>query len=77
MYFDTAWSPVIPIFDKLVERGLDVEAEFKDEGWNFAGKYDNGEVEDYKIEFVERDEDDDEYTEVIVYSKEYPEGESH
>tara|TARA_R110001592_G_scaffold151176_9_gene377472 strand:- start:5880 stop:6461 length:582 start_codon:yes stop_codon:yes gene_type:complete len=77
VYFDTAWSPVIPIFDKLVERGLDVEAEFKDEGWNFAGKYDNGEVEDYKIEFVERDEDDDEYTEVIVYSKEYPEGESH
>lgn len=72
LYWDTAWSPAIPIFDKLVERGLDVEAEFKDEGWMFAGLYVNGEVEDYEIEIVEKDDD---WNDVIVRSKACPEGE--
>ena len=38
----TAWSPPIPIWDRLVDLGCKVSAEYEDEGWMFKGTYENG-----------------------------------
>ena len=40
--FDTAWSPPIPVFDKLVEMGFEVSARYLDEGWLYVGEYIDG-----------------------------------
>jgi len=39
----TAWAPPIPIWDKLHEMGLDISADYQDEGSMFEGEYQNGE----------------------------------
>ena len=51
--FATAWSPITPIFDELVKRGLSVKAEYQDEGYMFAGEYEDGEVTDFEIKVCE------------------------
>ena len=40
--FDTAWSPPIPVYDKLVDMGFEVNARYLDEGWGYIGEYVNG-----------------------------------
>ena len=40
--FDTAWSPPIAVFDKLVEMGFEVSARYLDEGWMYIGEYIDG-----------------------------------
>ena len=40
---ETAWSPPIPIFEKLIELGFDVSAYYLDEGWNYVGQFEGGE----------------------------------
>jgi len=40
--FDTAWSPPIPIYDKLVDMGFEVNARYLDEGWLYVGEYIDG-----------------------------------
>lgn len=40
--FYTAWSPPIPIFDKLVDMGFKVNARYLDESWMYAGEYAEG-----------------------------------
>jgi hypothetical protein len=40
--FDTAWSPPIPVYDKLVEMGFEVNARYLDEGWMYVGEYIDG-----------------------------------
>ena len=40
--FYTAWSPPIPIFDKLVDMGFEVTARYLDEGWGYIGEYTDG-----------------------------------
>ena len=39
LYFFTAWSPPIPIFDKLEEMGFEFTARYLDEGWFYIGEY--------------------------------------
>ena len=51
MTFYTAWSPPIPVFDKLVDMGFEVNARYLDEGWMYIGEYDNG--EDWTTDNVE------------------------
>ncbi len=41
--FDTAWSPPIGIYDRLVEKGYCITAYFFEPSCCFAGKYSNGE----------------------------------
>tara|TARA_R110000868_G_scaffold110349_4_gene299120 strand:+ start:2699 stop:3163 length:465 start_codon:yes stop_codon:yes gene_type:complete len=64
--FDTAWNPITPIFDELVKRGLNVLAEYQDEGYMFAGGYENGKVTNFGIlvceDCQELDEPNDECT---------------
>lgn len=40
--FDTAWSPPMPVYDKLVDMGFDVNARYLDEGWMYIGEYIDG-----------------------------------
>ena len=40
--FDTAWSPPIPVFDKLVDMGFEVNARYLCEGWLYIGEYIDG-----------------------------------
>jgi len=42
LYFYTAWSPPIPVFDKLVDMGFEVNARYLDEGWGYIGEYTDG-----------------------------------
>ena len=49
--FLSAWSPPIPVFDKLVDMGFEVNARYLDEGWMYIGEYDNG--EDWMTDNVE------------------------
>ena len=52
----TAWSPPIPVWDKLVEMGLSVDADYQDEGFNFEGTYLNGEDKCWEPELDEEEE---------------------
>ena len=42
MTFYTAWSPPIPIFDKLTDMGYKINARYLDEGWMYIGEYTDG-----------------------------------
>ena len=42
LYFNTAWSPPMPIYDKLVDMGFEVTARYLDEGWGYIGEYVSG-----------------------------------
>ena len=46
---ETAWSPPIPIFKRLIELGFDVSAYYLDEGWNFIGQFECGEAFDFAV----------------------------
>ena len=37
--FLTAWSPPIPVYDKLTDMGFEVNARYLDEGWMYVGEY--------------------------------------
>ena len=39
----TAWAPPVLVWDKLHAMGIEVQAEYEDEGLNFAGEYSHGE----------------------------------
>jgi len=59
LYFNTAWSPPIPVFDKLVDMGFEVTARYLDEGWMYIGEYTGGfahmtEPNDYCVDDVEK-----------------------
>ena len=53
----TAWSPPIPVWDKLVEMGLSVDADYQDEGMMFEGRYVNGEDKCWEPDLDEEEED--------------------
>lgn len=62
--FLTAWSPPIPVYDKLTDMGFDVHARYLDEGWMYVGEFDNG--DDWSTDDIEsigevRPELDDEF----------------
>ena len=42
LHFYTAWSPPIPVYDKLTDMGFDVHARYLDEGWMYVGEYVDG-----------------------------------
>ena len=74
--FLTAWSPPIPVFDKLTDMGFDVYARYLDEGWMYVGEYtDEGGwfTEDFDTLADVRPDLDDEFgiTEMVQEEKEY------
>ena len=63
LYFDTAWSPPMRIYEKLTDMGFEVTARYLDEGWGYIGEYVNGddwctdEVESVAEHYPELDEE--------------------
>jgi len=51
--FDSAWSPPIGLYDKLVELGYDVKASYWEPGMAFCGIWDNG--ADNYVEYPSKD----------------------
>jgi hypothetical protein len=47
--FDTAWSPPINFYDKLVELEFEVDAMYYEPGVNFCGRYYDGQDEIYDL----------------------------
>jgi len=54
----TAWSPPVPVWDKLHELGVRVTADYQDEGGMFEGRYENGVNESWDPEFEKQKEND-------------------
>jgi hypothetical protein len=44
--FDSAWSPPVTAYERLMDLGFEVEAFYYEPGMQFVGKWDNG-VDDY------------------------------
>jgi hypothetical protein len=45
----TAWAPPVPVWDRLHAMGIEVEADYQDEGMNFEGAYRDGEESNWTI----------------------------
>ena len=52
--FDSAWSPPVELYNKLVELGYNVHASYFEPGMSFCGIYHNG--HDNYIEYKSKDE---------------------
>jgi hypothetical protein len=46
-YFDTAWSPPLPVYKELTRQGFVVKAYYHELGEGFCGSYKSGEGEEY------------------------------
>ena len=62
--FDSAWSPPIEAYQKLVAQGFEVNAMFYEGGMSFAGTYVNGECEDFSLENMSADDIEEDYPEL-------------
>ena len=76
MTFYTAWSPPIPVYDKLTDMGYEINARYLDEGWMYIGEYVDG--DDWSTADIEsigevRPELDDEFgiTEMMQEENQY------
>jgi len=49
LYFDTAWSPPINFYDKLIELEFEVDAMYYEPGVGFCGQYFDGQDETYEL----------------------------
>lgn len=56
LHFDTAWSPPINFYDKLVELEFTVNAMYYEPGVNFCGQYFDGQDETYELNNLTSDE---------------------
>lgn len=57
--FDSAWSPPLEAYRKLVEQGYTVKAYYYEPGLAFVGKFDNhsGEIEEQYFEYGDENSD--------------------
>lgn len=62
LYFDSAWSPPLGIYEELQKCGFDVDASYYEPGMDFAGVWINGE-DAYVEEISSNDYNDDEFWE--------------
>ena len=51
----TAWSPPIPVWEKLHSMGVSVDADYQDEGGMFEGTWLNGTGESWEPEYEQED----------------------
>ena len=63
-YFDSAWSPPINAYEKLVELGFGVEAMYYEGGMGYAGTFSNGADEELNLEGMGADEIEQNYPEL-------------
>ncbi len=60
-YFDSAWSPPVAAYDKLVELGFTVDAYYYEGGMAYAGTYSNGNDDSISLEGMTADEIEQDY----------------
>jgi hypothetical protein len=60
-YFDSAWSPPIGAYDKLVELGFTVDAYYYEGGMAYAGTYSDGNDDSISLEGMTADEIEQDY----------------
>jgi hypothetical protein len=65
LYFDTAWSPPINFYDKLLELEFTVNAMYYEPGVNFCGQYFDGDDETYELNNLTSDEARDQLPEEL------------
>jgi hypothetical protein len=63
--FDTAWSPPINFYDKLLELEFTVNAMYYEPGVNFCGQYFDGQDETYELNNLTSDEARDQLPEEL------------
>jgi hypothetical protein len=56
LHFDTAWSPPINFYDKLVELEFTVDAMYYEPGVNFCGQYYDGSDETFELNDLSSEE---------------------
>ncbi len=64
IWFDTAWSPALGIYEKLKEQGFKVYATYYEPGCDFAGIWDDG--DDYCITLSETSDDEFETDRMLI-----------
>ena len=52
----TAWSPPIPVWNKLHEMGISIDADYQDEGMMFEGRYVDGVDECWEPEVLDEED---------------------
>jgi hypothetical protein len=62
--FDSAWSPPVAAYDKLVELGFGVNAMYYEGGMGYAGSYDEHGDQEINIEGMSADEIEQEHPEL-------------
>ena len=62
--FDSAWSPPVYAYEKLVELGFGVEAMYYEGGMGYAGAFSNGADEELNLEGMSADEIEQNYPEL-------------
>ena len=62
--FDSAWSPPVNAYDKLVELGFGVEAMYYEGGMGYAGAYSDGADEELNLDGMGADEIEQNYPEL-------------
>ena len=62
--FDSAWSPPINAYEKLVEMGFGVEAMYYEGGMGYAGAFSNGADEELVLDGMSADEVEQNYPEL-------------
>jgi len=55
LFFDSAWSPPIAMYDYLTENGWRVDAQYQEEGMGFIGSYVDGHDEHYDYDITDRE----------------------
>ena len=70
--FYTAWSPPIPIFEKLAQDGWVISAKYIDEGYGFIGQYNNEhsnlsyDIDDAPYDLLDEFDVETEYDEEVI-----------
>ena len=62
--FDSAWSPPVNAYERLVEMGFGVEAMYYEGGMGYAGAFSNGTDEELNLEGMGADEIEQNYPEL-------------
>ena len=62
--FDSAWSPPVNAYEKLVEMGFGVDAMYYEPGMGYAGAFSNGTDEELNLEGMSADEIEQNYPEL-------------
>jgi len=63
-FFDSAWSPPVYAYEKLVEMGFGVEAMYYEGGMGYAGEFSNGSDNEINLEGLSADDVEREYPEL-------------